>query len=104
MNVDVLSTTQSLKTIDRSNLAQDARGQLRFYRAAIHPEDSQRLGSHAKFCISDEELAYVGSSNLTGPGLSGQLEMGVMIRGPVARHLVQFWDYAVDIGLIVLVR
>jgi phosphatidylserine/phosphatidylglycerophosphate/cardiolipin synthase-like enzyme len=51
--------------------------------------------------VADNELAYVGSANLTGRGLSGQVEMGVLIRGAVARQIEQFWDYAVEIGLFV---
>lgn len=99
VDLDILSTGQSLQTIDRAHLAKDARGRLRFFQAAAHLTDDQQLGSHAKFCVADGELAYVGSANLTGRGLSGQVEMGVLIRGLVARQIEQFWDYAVERGL-----
>jgi phosphatidylserine/phosphatidylglycerophosphate/cardiolipin synthase-like enzyme len=101
VDIDVLSTEQSLKTIDQAHLAQNARGWLRYFHAAAHLVDDQQLGSHAKFCLADGELAYVGSANLTGRGLSGQVEMGVLIRGPVARQIEEFWDYAVELGLFV---
>lgn len=103
VNIDVLSTGQSLKTIDQAHLVRKARGRLRFFHAAAHLVDDQRLGSHAKFCLSDGEQVYVGSANLTGPGLSGQVEMGVLLRGPVAREIEEFWDYAVELGLFVLI-
>jgi len=102
-DVDVLSTAQSLKTIHQTNLAQDSIGRLRFFQPAAHLADDQQLGSHAKFCVADSQLAYVGSANLTGRGLSGQMEMGVLIRGSVARQIEQFWDCAVELGLFVLV-
>jgi phosphatidylserine/phosphatidylglycerophosphate/cardiolipin synthase-like enzyme len=63
--------------------------------------DSQQLGSHAKFCVGDGCIAYVGSANLTGKGLSGQFEMGVLARGPIARQIAQFWELAVTSGLFV---
>lgn len=101
VDLDVLSTGHSLQTLDRRHLERDACGRLRFFQAATHLADDQQLGSHAKFCVADGDLAYVGSANLTGPGLSGQVEMGVLIRGFVARQIEQFWDYAIEVGLFV---
>ncbi len=103
VDLDVLSTGQSLNTVDRGHFVQDARGRLRFFQAAAHLADDQQLGSHAKFCVADGEAAYVGSANLTGRGLSGQIEMGVLIRGFVARQIEEFWDYGIEHGLFVLV-
>jgi phosphatidylserine/phosphatidylglycerophosphate/cardiolipin synthase-like enzyme len=71
----------------------------------LYPEgedpDKRRLGSHAKFCIPDWDSAYIGSANLTSPGLGENVEIGVMVRGEVARQLERFWQYAVDIGLCI---
>jgi phosphatidylserine/phosphatidylglycerophosphate/cardiolipin synthase-like enzyme len=103
VNVDVLSTERSLQTVDLAGLSQNARGQLRLFTASASLTDDAILGSHAKFCVADGEKAYVGSANLTGRGLSGQLEMGVLIQGAAARQVDQFWDFAVEVGLIVLV-
>ncbi len=103
VDFDIMSTGQSLQTIERVGLLEDARGRLRFFQAAAHIADDQQLGSHAKFCVADGEVAYVGSANLTGRGLTGQLEMGVLIRGPVARQIRHFWDYAVELGFFVLI-
>jgi phosphatidylserine/phosphatidylglycerophosphate/cardiolipin synthase-like enzyme len=103
VNVDILSTGQSLQTIDQGHLMRNSKGRLRFFRAAAHIEDCQHLGSHAKFCVADSERAYVGSANLTGPGLTSQIEMGVFIRGSIARQIEQFWEYAIEIGLFLFV-
>jgi phosphatidylserine/phosphatidylglycerophosphate/cardiolipin synthase-like enzyme len=101
VNVDILSTGQSLQTINRESLLQGAQGQLRFFLPSAHLIDNQHIGSHAKFCLADGGLAYVGSANLTGRGLSGQIEMGIFIRGHIAGQIEQFWDYAVDLGLFI---
>jgi len=102
VNVDILSTTHSLLSIDQEYFAKDSIGHLRFFVASSNLADSQKLGSHAKFCIADGILAYIGSANLTFSGLSDQIEMGVLIRGTVAQQIDQFWDYAIQAGLLVL--
>ena len=101
VNVKVLGTGQGLQTIDRAGLIYDVRGRLQFFQPAAHVLDEQQLGSHAKFCVADGNLAYVGSANLTGPGLWGQVEMGVLVRGSVARQIEEFWNYAIGVGLLV---
>ena len=101
VDIDVLSTSKGLQAIDRDKLMHAAKGRLRFFQPVPHREDEQQLGSHAKFCISDGERAYVGSANLTCHGLSGQVEMGVLIRGSVAHQIKDFWDYAVEVGLYI---
>ena len=102
VDVNVASTRRSLETL--TSLPSEWRaypGSLRLFRAEGEDEDRRRLGSHAKFCISDQDSAYIGSANLTGPGLDGNLEIGVMVRGEVAQQLERFWQYAVKIGLFV---
>lgn len=68
-----------------------------------HPEltDGNRLGLHAKFCVVDGARAYVGSANLTGPGLTRHLEMGVLVHGHAAEQIEDFWRYCVEIGVLV---
>lgn len=53
------------------------------------------LGSHAKFCVSDAAAAYIGSANLTKPGLGEHFELGVLVRGPAAAAMRNFWVFAV---------
>lgn len=103
VSVDILSTDQSLQAIERDRLLRDTGGKLQLFRPSANLINRQRLGSHAKFCVADGESAYVGSANLTGPGLSGQLELGLLVHGEIARQIEQFWDYAVETGLFVCV-
>jgi phosphatidylserine/phosphatidylglycerophosphate/cardiolipin synthase-like enzyme len=104
VNVDVLSTGLSLQAIDRGRLLQYASGKLQLFQPSTNLSDERKLGSHAKFCVADGESAYVGSANLTNPGLFGQLEMGVLIHGELARQIEGFWDYIVEQGLLILVE
>jgi len=104
VNVDVVSTKQGLLTLDTLYSQQSTLGKLRLYQHQTNMEDEQRLGSHAKFCIADGEQAYVGSANLTGPGLSEHFEMGLLVRGKVAQQIEDFWVHAVQIGLFLPMR
>jgi len=45
--------------------------------------------------------AYVGSANLTAPGLGRHLEMGLLVQGEVARQIEDFWIYALEIELFI---
>ncbi len=101
VDVDVVSTRHGLETLTAFS-RQDYPGRLRLFRPEGEDEDRKRLGSHAKFCISDRENAYIGSANLTGPGLNENLEIGVMVSGEVAHQLERFWQHAVEIGLFEL--
>ena len=62
---------------------------------------SRIVTSHAKFCVSDGVAAYIGSANLTGPGLAGHIELGVLVRGPVARQVEELWLLCNQLGLFV---
>lgn len=104
VDVDIASTGQGLQALDRAKLRRNASGKLRLFRHQANVEDEQNLGSHAKFCIADGEQAYVGSANLTGPGLSKHFEMGLLVHGEVAKQIEEFWEYVVDIGLFVLIE
>jgi|SRR5579862_5218252 len=104
VDVDVLGTASGLDTIDRARLSDGSAGQLRFFKPAIHIADDRKLGSHAKFCSADAQKAYVGSANLTAPGLTGQLELGVLISGTVARQIEEFWNYCIELGILVRVH
>jgi phosphatidylserine/phosphatidylglycerophosphate/cardiolipin synthase-like enzyme len=101
VNVDVASTSRGLQTLSIGRLRHGSIGTLRLFQHHINLEDDENLGSHAKFCVVDETWAYVGSANLTGPGLSKHFELGVLIEGDVARQVSDFWKYATEIGLFV---
>lgn len=67
------------------------KGRVHFFRPKSNIDLEQHLGSHAKFCISDQQLAYVGSANLTFLGLHQHLEMGVLLYGELATQVYNFW-------------
>lgn len=102
-NVEVLSTGSSLQVIEQDRLLKEVSGKLQLFRPSANLTDEHKLGSHAKFCVVDGESAYIGSANLTSPGLSSQLELGVLVHGEIASQIEQFWDYAVEVGLFVCV-
>jgi phosphatidylserine/phosphatidylglycerophosphate/cardiolipin synthase-like enzyme len=44
------------------------------------------LGTHARAIVSDGRQGYLGSANVTGPGLDEHFELGVRLTGPA------YWD------------
>lgn len=64
-------------------------------------DDDKLLGSHAKILIADGQHAYIGSANLTHPGLVGNLEMGVLVHGNIAVQAASFLEYLMDIEFLV---
>ncbi|WP_404786902.1 phospholipase D family protein [Altericista sp. CCNU0014] len=101
VNVDVVGTGQGLQTLDTTWFRQNAQGRLRLFQSKENMTDAKRLGSHAKFCVADGLSAYVGSANLTAPGLGRHLEMGLLVQGEVARQIEDFWIYALEIELFI---
>lgn len=94
---DIVSTGQSLRSLALPVNA----GGMQFYCPKSNLEDGLLLGCHAKFCVADRDAAYVGSANLTGPGLTQHLEMGILVKGPLAEQIADFWEYCVQIGLFI---
>jgi phosphatidylserine/phosphatidylglycerophosphate/cardiolipin synthase-like enzyme len=72
---------------------------LRLYYPEFPEFEMSELGSHAKFCICDDTAAYVGSANLTKPGLGEHFELGVIVRGQAAVAMRGFWNFAVHYKL-----
>lgn len=101
VNVDVVSTGGGLQAVGAEELRRTVRGRLRLFQPRANLEDKRRLGSHAKFCLADDRHAYIGSANLTGPGLSTNLEMGVLVHGELARQISEFWKYLHEVGFFV---
>lgn len=101
VNVDVISTDGGLQAVDAERLRRMGRGHLRLFQPHANIEDEGRLGSHAKFCLADDWHAYIGSANLTGPGLSTNLEMGVLVHGELASQVREFWRYLREVGFFV---
>ena len=99
VKVDVISSEKSLKTLRLE--AFHPANLLRAFRPHANFADPRFIGSHAKFCVADGTAAYIGSANLTSRGLSGQIELGVLIRGTIARQLEEFCDYCIRVGIFI---
>lgn len=101
VKVELVTTGQSLSGLDIASLKRAATGGLRVSQPTTNVLDSKVLGSHAKLCVSDGIAAYIGSANLTGPGLAGHIELGVLVRGAVAKQVEEFWILCHQLGLFV---
>ena len=99
VDVDIVSTLVGLRTIAKKGLQKGAKGRLRFYRPRANVQNESRLGSHAKFCVCDGMHAYVGSANLTVPGLSNNIEIGVLLHGEPTHQIESFWELTFEEGL-----
>lgn len=101
VDVAILGTREGLATLSIERLCRRSAAKLTLWEPSKHVSDPKKLGSHAKFCVVDGEIAYVGSANFTGPGLSKQLEMGVLVRGSVAAQIGAFWTLGCKSGFFV---
>lgn len=79
-------------------------GNLIIMRPKTNIENEDKLGSHAKFCIADGVHAYIGSANITGPGLSSNLEMGILVHDSLAKQITIFWYYLVEKEFFIKVK
>jgi len=104
VNVDLVSTGSSLEALALDDRCREARGRLRLFQPRVNAEDERRLGLHAKFYIADDRYAYIGSANLTIPGLSENLEMGLLIHGEIAQQIAEFWRLLLDKGFFIEIR
>jgi phosphatidylserine/phosphatidylglycerophosphate/cardiolipin synthase-like enzyme len=97
--VQFISTQDSLVALERQfpKLAQHPN--VRLFVPRVDPSIST-LGSHAKVLLSDSALGYIGSANLTDPGLTGHLEFGVLLGGSPVRQLAAFWNYLLSSGFL----
>lgn len=96
VDVDIVSTLEGLRVFNKKNLGSGTKGRLRFFRPRANVEDERRLGSHAKLCLCDGAHAYVGSANLTVPGLAENLEMGLLVHGQIAQQITEFWRFLLE--------
>jgi phosphatidylserine/phosphatidylglycerophosphate/cardiolipin synthase-like enzyme len=95
VTVELLTTKANLAKPRVRSLFTRCGPSLRLYTPEFPEFDTSELGSHAKFCICDDTSAYVGSANLTKPGLGGHFELGVLVRGQAALAMRSFWTFAV---------
>jgi phosphatidylserine/phosphatidylglycerophosphate/cardiolipin synthase-like enzyme len=96
VHFEIVSTGQSLRSLTLTSTPH-----VSLYCPKSNLDNELLLGCHAKFCVADGTAAYVGSANLTGPGLTEHLEMGILLKGHLAKQIAEFWDYCVQIGLFI---
>lgn len=101
VQVDVISTGASLAGLDLGNLRELAGTRFRTFQPRGNVEDPRMLGSHAKFCLSDTDHAYVGSANITQKGISGHLEMGVLLHGKPAQQVFALVRALMESGYLI---
>jgi phosphatidylserine/phosphatidylglycerophosphate/cardiolipin synthase-like enzyme len=101
VRVEIVSTGKSLRGIANNAMTVQSLKKAILMCPTSNVRDDTVIGSHAKFCIADDVAAYIGSANLTGPGLNTHLEMGVLVKGILARQVSAFWDYMLQLGLFV---
>jgi len=91
VKIDIVSTSESIARLKVAlpNLVKYPKVNL--FRPRSEMATDSVLGSHAKVFIADESYGYVGSANLTDTGLLNNLEMGVVVRGPIAQAATFFW-------------
>lgn len=58
--------------------------------------DRQTGATHAKVIIIDDTVAYLGSANLTRLSLSGNFELGVLLRGEIVQEVIDIFDAMFD--------
>jgi len=91
VQLSIVSTGESLDRFMNITWIEANRPRVHFFRPKTNVELQQYLGSHAKFCIADKQIAYIGSANLTYLGLHQHLEMGVLLQGELAKQVSDFW-------------
>jgi phosphatidylserine/phosphatidylglycerophosphate/cardiolipin synthase-like enzyme len=101
VRLDLISTGTSLAGLDLGSLRELAGTRFRTFQPRENVEDPRMLGSHAKFCLCDAEHAYIGSANITQKGISGHLELGVLLHGSRVVQLEGLVRALVDAGYFV---
>jgi phosphatidylserine/phosphatidylglycerophosphate/cardiolipin synthase-like enzyme len=70
------------------------------YTRPVSPDDPQSA-LHAKLAVADKQRMLVTSANLTYHGLSGNVEVGVLVEGNVAAEAVQLINRLIAEGVVV---
>ncbi len=91
VQLSIVTTGESLDSFTNIDWIKANRGRVHFFRPKTNVDIEQHLGSHAKFCIADEQIAYIGSANFTFLGLHQHLEIGVLLYGELAKQVFDLW-------------
>ncbi|KTB47808.1 PLD-like domain [Dehalogenimonas alkenigignens] len=103
VRLDVISTLPGINIFKTGWVSSVGNTRVNLYRPMPNVKDEKLLGSHAKVFVVDSTHAYIGSANLTSPGLTGNLEMGVLVHGKVAANVASFWEYLITNGFLLKV-
>jgi phosphatidylserine/phosphatidylglycerophosphate/cardiolipin synthase-like enzyme len=95
VDISILTVGESLKRFSDISWIAHNRSRVHMFRPKSNVDFKQNIGSHAKFCIADKRIAYIGSANLTFLGLHKHLEMGVLVHDKIARQVYDFWKLLV---------
>lgn len=87
-----------------TSLCDENESNIHLFQPKRNIENTNQIGSHAKFCIADGKHAYIGSANLTDPGLFSNLEMGILVHGKIASQIYEFWNYLVETGFFIEIK
>ena len=101
IRLDIISTEEGIKIYKGGWSGLLGNGRIRLFQPKSSIEDERLLVLHAKVLVADGQHVYIGSANLTQPGLTGNLEMGILLHGDIAAKVASFWQYLVDIEFIV---
>jgi phosphatidylserine/phosphatidylglycerophosphate/cardiolipin synthase-like enzyme len=63
-----------------------------FYEYQQIDVDYATMASHAKVLLADNEIAYIGSANLTEYGMSRMVEVGIILEGRPVQQLRQIFQ------------
>jgi phosphatidylserine/phosphatidylglycerophosphate/cardiolipin synthase-like enzyme len=96
----IISTGKSLKGLDVNRYGKN----VKLYRPITNDYNNKELGSHAKFCSADGEVVYIGSANMTMPGMGKHIEMGIFGKKELAKKVELFWDTLSKRGFLTEVK
>ena len=104
VRIDLVTTGAGMQILKNGWSDIVIRKNIRFFQPKPNIEDEKYLGSHAKCLVSDSQAAYVGSANFTQPGLTGNLELGLLVEGEAASQIAAFWQYLMDIKFLIEIK
>jgi phosphatidylserine/phosphatidylglycerophosphate/cardiolipin synthase-like enzyme len=91
VEISIATTGKSLDGFNHIPWIVQNRSRVHLFRPKSNVDFEPNIGSHAKFCIADKRIAYIGSANITFLGLHKHLEMGVLVYDEMANQVYDFW-------------
>lgn len=103
VELSVVTSPHGINTIKQSWVSILDAGSVTLYSPSPSLDNPEILGSHAKVVLADKSRAYIGSANITLPGLHNNLEVGVCLDGDIPVQLSYLFLYLIDTGFFVRV-